>query len=263
VKPLTALVLVLAFLFSGGCRGSSEVGGTPAGSPAGSPAPTLTARQEQSYFAAFWPAATLAEAQALQREVDRGREPWRIDPREVAKTYAREAAHWEVRVLSSEISGSQQAGWTASVVFQPLIGEGQPPNFPGPRHTMKLIGLDRVARPAWFVSSLRTEEVVVTSPSEAEVLSSPLRLAGRGRAFEGTVHVRVLDDNGVQLYPRAGEPGIIPVEAGAIEPFQASIPLQDPSAGAGVLILTADAGTGPVPAIVVFKVRFPRNESPA
>ena len=258
---MAALGLVLIFLLTSGCREdrTGEVGGPPTGSPAGSPAPTLTSGVEQSYFPAFWPAATLAEAQALQREVDRGREPWRIDPREVAKTYAREAARWDVRVLSSEIKGSQRSGWTASVVFQPLIGEGQPPNFPGPRHTMNLIGLDGVARPAWFVSSLGSEELVVTSPSEAQVVSSPLRLAGRGRAYEGTIHVRLQDDNGVQLYPRAGEPGIIPVGAEAIEPFEVSIALQEPSAGAGVLILTGDSGTGPAPTIVVFRVRFPED----
>jgi hypothetical protein len=258
VKPLAALALVLAFLLLPGCggEGTRGRGGTSTGSPTGSPGPTPTKETEQFSFPAFWPAATRSEAQTLQGKVDRGGEPWRTDPREVAKAYAREAAGWEIKVLSSEVGGSQQSGWTSSVVFQPLIGEGQPPDFPGPRHTMTLIGLDGVARPAWFVSSLRSEDLTVDTPSEGQVVSSPLRLTGRGRAYEGTIHVRLQDDNGVQLYPRAGELGVLQGGAVDIKPFEASIPLQAPSAGSGILILTGDSGAGPVPAIVVFKVRF-------
>lgn len=192
----------------------------------------------------------------MQRAVDGGSEPWRIDPREVAKAYAREAAHWDIRVLSSQIVGSQQSSWTSSVVFQPLIGGAMASNSPGPRHTMTLVGLKGVVRPAWFISSLSTEEIGVDSPSEGQVVSSPLRITGRGRAYEGAVSLRVQDDNGVQLYPRAGEPGMIPVGAGVIETFEASIPLQAASTGGGILIITGDTAAGPDSAIVVFRVRF-------
>jgi hypothetical protein len=260
VKRWAACGLLLALNLIAGCGGGQTegAGGTssPTSSLKGAPSATASEGPQLAYFPGFWPVARLGEAQALQREVDQGRQPWRIDPREVAKSYAREVARWEIKVLSSEIAGSQQSTWTSTVVFQPLIGESEPPNFPGPRHTMTLVGVQGVARPAWFVSSLRNEEITVDTPSEAQVLSSPLRLTGRGRAYEGTIHVRLQDDNGVQLYPRAGEPGVVQVGAATIEPFEGSIPLQSPSAGAGILIVTGDTGAGPVPTIVVLRVRF-------
>jgi hypothetical protein len=251
--------LVPALLFATGCGGGQPGGASPTatvpitGSQGGA---SPKGRPNLLYFPAFWPVANLSEAEELQAEVDQGRQAWRIDPREVAKAYALEVARWEIKVLSSQIEGSQESSWTASVVFQPLIGEAQPPDFPGPRHTMTLIGLKRSVRPAWFVSSLRNEEITVDTPSEAEVLSSPLRLTGGGRAYEGTIHVRLQDDNGVQLYPRAGEPGVVQAGAVTIEPFEASVQFQAPSQEAGILILTGDTGTGPIPAIVVLRVRF-------
>jgi hypothetical protein len=41
-----------------------------------------------------WPAASAADAAALQAEVDRGAQPWLLDPSEVAIAYAAAAHHW-------------------------------------------------------------------------------------------------------------------------------------------------------------------------
>lgn len=41
-----------------------------------------------------WPAATAADAAALQAEVDRGAQPWLLDPSEVAIAYAAAAHGW-------------------------------------------------------------------------------------------------------------------------------------------------------------------------
>jgi len=41
-----------------------------------------------------WPAATPDEATALQAEVDRGKQPWLLDPSEVAIAYAAAAHDW-------------------------------------------------------------------------------------------------------------------------------------------------------------------------
>jgi hypothetical protein len=41
-----------------------------------------------------WPAPTASEAAALQAEVDRGAQPWLLDPSEVAIAYATAAHNW-------------------------------------------------------------------------------------------------------------------------------------------------------------------------
>jgi hypothetical protein len=41
-----------------------------------------------------WPARTAADAAALQAEVDRGAQPWLLDPSEVAIAYAAAAHGW-------------------------------------------------------------------------------------------------------------------------------------------------------------------------
>jgi hypothetical protein len=58
----------------------------PAGAPAATPAPEAVQLP--------WPARTAADATALQAEVDRGAQPWLLDPSEVAIAYAAAAHGW-------------------------------------------------------------------------------------------------------------------------------------------------------------------------
>ncbi|GAA5136638.1 hypothetical protein [Pseudonocardia adelaidensis] len=86
--------LLAGFLLAGctltATPGTSAPAGAGAQPPTSGPAPAPTAED----VALPWPAATADEATALQEEVDRGAQPWLLDPSEVAIAYASAAHDW-------------------------------------------------------------------------------------------------------------------------------------------------------------------------
>lgn len=97
ITPGRLATALLAGVLLGGCAagptaepdaatGQSPGTTTPTRAPSGSPAPDDVRLP--------WPAATAADAAALQAEVDRGAQPWLLDPSEVAIAYAAAAHRW-------------------------------------------------------------------------------------------------------------------------------------------------------------------------
>jgi hypothetical protein len=68
--------------------------GTGSPAPTGPPPPTSTTAPTAGAVSLPWPAADAAAATALQAEVDRGAQPWLLDPSEVAIAYAAAAHDW-------------------------------------------------------------------------------------------------------------------------------------------------------------------------
>ncbi|MGH2768746.1 MAG: Gmad2 immunoglobulin-like domain-containing protein, partial [Actinomycetota bacterium] len=216
--------------------------------------PDSTASPGGDYFAGFWPVGTPESAQSIQDQVDAGRQPWRLDPRSVAARFAEEFVGWRrVDLLGSDLEGSAAAGWRAAVLFRPYTGEEH--NLrPGTRHTLGLVGLKGAARPAWFVSSLGSEHILVESPRGGDPISSPLLVSGRGIGFEATISVKIADDGGRALHP---QPGILMGGATEVAPFSGSLEFDRPAESAGILILTGSQGAeGPVPDQTIVRVRF-------
>ena len=106
----------------------------------------------------------------------------------------------------------------------------------------------------WWVLGASTPDIVLTGPSAGDLVTSPVTVAGRARAFEGTVLVRVLAD-GVR------EPiGAAIVTASGSEElgdFRELVPYQVPGARAGALVLlTESARDGAVWQASVVRIRF-------
>ena len=98
-KILTAKIVtagLLAGFLLAGCAPSTAPGTSAPPEPRPLP-PTSTAPPDAPASARAelpWPAATAADAAALQAEVDRGAQPWLLDPSEVAIAYAAAAHDW-------------------------------------------------------------------------------------------------------------------------------------------------------------------------
>lgn len=230
---------------------------SPTPSPTTSPPPARPTKAEDAHFPAFWDVTTLEKAREVQQAVDQGHQPWRLDPALVATAFAQDLADWEVKVVDVAINGSAEEGWSASVTFRPYIGEEEH-LIPGPSHTLRLIGLEGAEHPAWFVAGLESEEIVVNTPNPGDGVSSPMRVSGRGVAYEGTINAQIKDDAGNTLIS-ADSPDRI-LMAGAYEPapFSGDLRFGRPEIRSGVLILVADSGTGPTPAITIVRLRFER-----
>jgi hypothetical protein len=88
-------VLLAGFLVAG-CTLTTPPGtGAPAGPRPMPPPSTAPAQAPATASVALpWPAATAADVTALQAQVDRGSQPWLLDPSEVAIAYAAAAHGW-------------------------------------------------------------------------------------------------------------------------------------------------------------------------
>lgn len=205
-------------------------------------------------FPGFWPVTTWKEAQRLQDSYDQGHQPWRGDPADEATAFAQDFARWNIQVDDTQV-GDSADGKRATVTFRVFAGEeGQ--LRPVARHTLSLFGLKGKANPVWFVSGLRSDQISVDSPRPGQVVSSPIRVAGRGQAYEGTLNPELRDDSGRRLHPRPADPGYLMAGATEMAPFEGALAFTRPTTAAGILVISGDTGAGPVANMTVVRVRF-------
>jgi hypothetical protein len=86
-----ATALLTGLLLSGCALTTAPGTGAPAGPR---PLPPTSTAPAAADVTLPWPAATAAEATTLQAQVDRGAQPWLLDPSEVAIAYAAAAHDW-------------------------------------------------------------------------------------------------------------------------------------------------------------------------
>lgn len=242
-------------------RSSSTVrfGSTP--SPEPSPSPTVTA-PETFGNVIFWPATSTKEAVELQDSVTSGQEAWMRDPKQVAVRFTESNVGWKsIQIESvSDIQVSEKPYYEGErfvdVIFRPLVGEGR--TFPGPRHLLRLRALPNYDDPAWFVSELRSDNVVVDTPVLGESVRSPFDLKGRGIGFEGTINTEVRADNQTRLHPRRGtQEGFVMGGSTEIAPFQGKINFDLSPTPRGILIVSSSSGLeGPSPGQTILRLMF-------
>jgi hypothetical protein len=241
-KPIVLAAFAVALALNACGRDRIDTGASPEPSP--SPSPT------DSYFPAFWDVATIEEAKGIQARVDAGQDAWRKDPQMVAARFASDFVGWEkIETTDSLPSGSSETGWSAEVIFRPIIGERR---IPGAPHHLMLIGLEGSRGPAWFVASLRSDNIEVNTPKNGDVVTSALHVTGRGVAYEATIHTEIRADDGTSLHRGF-------VMGGAYEPapFEGDLEFASPSSASGILILSGDTGAEePPPNVTVVRVRF-------
>ena len=233
--------------------------------PGGPGTPTPAPSAPEGFFIGFYPVTTLEDARRLQESVDNGHQPLILDPAEVARQFARDYIGWQ-RVELGRVTkdGSAVAGWKATVELRPYVGEGKSPSTLGTRHVVELVGLEGAEEPTWFVTAIRSDNIVLDAlmggpgPSGLE----PFRIRGKGTGFEGTIHTQIKDDTGAVLHPRKGRQDEGYVQGGSTElaPFEGTLAYDQPATPAGVLSLTGDTGLDrPAPDWTVVRLSFSRS----
>lgn len=240
-------------------RGPTGRVGTTAGpSPSGAPA------ERDTFFPGFYPVTTYVDANRLQESVDNGHQPLTLDPAEVTRQFVRDYIGWQAIELGEvEKGGSVDSGWHATVQLRPYVGEGRPTVL-GSRHTVELMGLPGAAEPTWFVTAIRSDNIVL-DPLPDDPVTSPLPIKGTGIGFEATINTAIRDDERTTLHPRPRtEEGW--VQAGSTEPgpFEGTLGFGDPGTEGGVLILTGASGLeGPPPDWTIVRLHFAPGTPPA
>lgn len=106
----------------------------------------------------------------------------------------------------------------------------------------------------WWVVAADTEEIVVDTPAPGEAVTSPMALAGRATAFEGTVEVRLHRDG--QLEPIATAVVTGGAE-GELQPYRGELEFTQPDQEWGALVLrTVSAADGRVDRATVQRIAF-------
>ena len=105
----------------------------------------------------------------------------------------------------------------------------------------------------WSVIGAATADIALDSPEVLDAIASPVALAGRATAFEGTVQTAVTDADGERL----GEGFVTGGALGELEPFEGELPFDTPMGDHGaVLAYTVSARDGTVEEATVVAVRF-------
>ena len=107
---------------------------------------------------------------------------------------------------------------------------------------------------AWSVIGSATPNILVTSPTALQVVSSPVKLAGTSTAFEATVNVTVHDRSGGAAL---GEGIVMGGSMGTMAPFSSTLAFTKPATTEGsIVFVTKSAKDGTVSEAGVVGVRF-------
>jgi hypothetical protein len=151
------------------------------------------------------------------------------DPVSVAHSFATGVVGMQDPVLSELLPGDSRSG---EVEIRPVVD--------GP---VTVVAVRQMEDDTWFVIAAHTDEIRLGAPSDGDQVGNPVELRGEGRAFEGTIQVRVLaDQHGV-----VGE-GF--VTGGGVEPapFEGEVAVELPDgATRGLVVLLTEGGEELVP----------------
>jgi hypothetical protein len=180
-------------------------------------------------FPGIWPFASAAEVEAYAR----GRDTTFLDPAATASEFAK-----------------RYLGFTQPVTFRMRVNGGQaevPVGFgtgeggaviPDPRPTT-VVRLQQLAGEGegapWSVVGAASDQIVVDDPASQSTVSSPLPVAGRATAFEGTVNVEVRED-GMVFGQALGKGFVTGRGDGVLGPFSGQISFRRPAKAAGAVV---------------------------
>jgi hypothetical protein len=114
----------------------------------------------------------------------------------------------------------------------------------------------------WWITALLSDEVQVDSPEPLAEVSSPVRVAGRGHGYEGTVTVELRHRAGFAPDNILAQDVTIAGAGEALEPFSVDLPLGGSLPRVAVVVAQNDAGIAAnVPATTAFPVLLGSGES--
>jgi hypothetical protein len=247
IRTAVAVTALAAAVVLAGCKADGRAAPS---ATAGSPA---VAAEDADTVAGGAPATTSTTPLADGGTTARGK--GRPGPAEAVETALADMRR-EVGMTAPGAGPFRSTGAdTGQVEVHPGLRDGHQPWRNGP---VTVVSLKRLAT-TWYVVSARTHDIQVSAPSAGQAISSPVRVAGRALAFEGTVQVKVTQDRyGQDLL--LGK-GIVTGGGDVLRPYSGQITFRSPSAASGSVILyevsEAD-GVGVLSATVV-RVRLART----
>lgn len=153
----------------------------------------------QVAFPGIFPDLTRYQAEADQARVNQGQETWKNDPKQVAQKLGEQFFDWKRPLKATLISGGR-----ANNVYATVKVEGTP--FPsmkaGPSVTVTLSRLEGNTHNMWVAIAVEDGPDALTSIQARSLIASPVKLEGKGDAFERDIgNAYILD----HLYTIVGQ----------------------------------------------------------
>ncbi len=154
----------------------------------------------QTAFPGIFPDLTRYQAEADQRNVSKGQDSWKNDAAQVAARASRQLLQWNRNLTTKVLSGGGPKDVSATV----YVEEAPIPNGPkvGPNVRVTLSRLEGNTHNLWVVTAVQDGSTFTLSNIDARSqITSPVRLEGKGSAYEGEIGYGVILDH---LYKNIG-----------------------------------------------------------
>lgn len=139
----------------------------------------------QVAFPGVFPDLTRYQAEADQLGVAQGHQPWKNDPSQVAGAMARQFLHWTRPLTTTVVSGGSARDVYATVKVQEALIQGQ---STGPSILVTLSRLEGNPHNMWVVIAVADAQILTIANIETRSqIANPVKIEGRGSAFEGVI----------------------------------------------------------------------------
>jgi hypothetical protein len=147
----------------------------------------------QVAFPGIFPDLTRYQAEADQALVDKGQDTWKNDAAQVAKALASENFMWNRAVTTKVLSGGGPRDVYATVQVQEPPVQGGPKL--GPTATVKLSRLEGNTHNMWVAIAVQDGTDALTNIPARSLIANPVKLEGKGSAFEGVIGTAMIADH--------------------------------------------------------------------
>ena len=145
----------------------------------------------QAAFPGIFPDLTRYQAENDQAQVNKGKDPWKNDPKAVALRLGEQFFSWKRPLMTTLLSGGGTNDVYATVKLEATPFPGMKV---GPSVTVTLSRLEGNPRNMWVVIAVEDGPGVLTSITPRSLLASPVRFEGTADAHERLIgHAYVLD----------------------------------------------------------------------
>ena len=155
----------------------------------------------QTVFPGIFPDLTRYQAEADQALVNQGHDTWKNDPQAVAQTLAKQFSGWQRTLTTKVLSGGGSQDVDATVQVQEAPVQGGPTLSPS-----AIVTLSRLqGNPHNMWVAIGVEDgtgLTLTNIQPESLVASPVKLEGKGSAFENTVGMAYILDH---LYTKVGQ----------------------------------------------------------
>jgi hypothetical protein len=151
----------------------------------------------QVAFPGLFPDLTRYQAEADQAQVDKGHDPWKNDPIQVAKALEARFFGWQRAVTAKILSGGGPQDVSATVQVQEASVQGSNPTI-----VVTLSRLEGATHNMWIATGVADgSSLTLKNLAPRQLISSPVTLEGTGAAFEAVIGQAMVYDH---LYTTIG-----------------------------------------------------------